>query len=420
MAPQLMFIGLGNMGRGMCKNLVLKGNLEKPLILYNRTKKRSEDLAATLPAGKTEVVGSIEEGVKKADIIFTIVSNDAAVKEAIDTVLQFDVKGKLIVDCSTIHPNTTKQVAENVLAKGAEFIASPVFGAPAAADAGVLIFVPAGPKPAIDRLRPYTTGVMGRGEIPFDDKPYESSLKLKLLGNSFVINMVTMLGEGLTLGEKAGVGVEPVKQFVDLLFGGVYSAYAERMIKGVYWQMDEPLFSADNARKDAGHAMDMAREAGVDLRLIKQSDDYLKVVADHAGGAKGDIAGIYGAVRKQNGLNSNRHNELDNHHLRPHPALDVCALHTEPARQSTEPIPNCKLIAMAQGYSILIGLVIVAAMCVGAWFLSPKGENQTTWRSSLIIAFISCYLMWFITFMAQLHPLIEPRRVNIKEGFQHE
>ncbi len=123
----------------MCKNLVLKGNLEKPLILYNRTKKRSEDLAATLPAGKTEVVGSIEEGVKKADIIFTIVSNDAAVKEAIDTVLQFDVKGKLIVDCSTIHPNTTKQVAENVLAKGAEFIASPVFGAPAAADAGVLM-----------------------------------------------------------------------------------------------------------------------------------------------------------------------------------------------------------------------------------------------------------------------------------------
>ncbi|KAJ3554186.1 hypothetical protein NPX13_g10681 [Xylaria arbuscula] len=31
---------------------------------------------------------------------------------------------------------------------------------------------------------------------------------------------------------------------------------------------------------------------------------------------------------------------------------------------------------MAQGYSIFIGAVIVAAMCVGAWFLSPKGENQ--------------------------------------------
>lgn len=59
---------------------------------------------------------------------------------------------------------------------------------------------------------------------------------------------------------------------------------------------------------------------------------------------------------------------------------------------------------------------------------NPFKDNQRltlvfgnrTWRSSLIIAFISCYLMWFITFMAQLHPLIAPRRVDIKEGFQHE
>lgn len=125
--------------QGMCKNLVEKGNLEKPLILYNRTKKRAEDLAATLPAGKTEVVDSIAEGVKKADIIFTIVSNDAAVKEAIGAILESDVKGKLVVECSTIHPDMTNQVAQDVLAKGAEFIASPVFGAPAAAAAGMLV-----------------------------------------------------------------------------------------------------------------------------------------------------------------------------------------------------------------------------------------------------------------------------------------
>ncbi|GAP90263.1 putative 6-phosphogluconate dehydrogenase protein [Rosellinia necatrix] len=302
MAPQLMWIGLGNMGRAMCKNLVEKGNLEKPLILYNRTKKRSEDLAATLPAGKTEVVESIEEGVKKADIIFTIVSNDAAVKEAIGAILQSDVTGKLVVECSTIDPDTSRQVAEEVLAKGGEFVTSPVFGAPAAADAGKLIFVPAGPKASIDRLRPYTTGVMGRAEIPFEDGPRESALRLKLLGNAFILNMVCALGEGLTLGEKTGVGAAPVRALVDLLFGGVYSGYAERMTEGVYWRMDEPLFSADNARKDAGHAIRMADAAGVDLRLAKLGDEYLKVVADHAGGAKGDIAGIYGAVRMQNGL----------------------------------------------------------------------------------------------------------------------
>ncbi|KAI1268749.1 ATPase, V0 complex, subunit E1/e2 [Xylariaceae sp. FL1019] len=75
---------------------------------------------------------------------------------------------------------------------------------------------------------------------------------------------------------------------------------------------------------------------------------------------------------------------------------------------------------MANGYSILWGLIVTAAACLAVWFLSPKGENQTTWRSSLIIAFTACYLMWAITFLAQLHPLIEPRRVNVRAGFQHE
>ncbi|KXJ85832.1 ATPase, V0 complex, subunit E1/e2 [Microdochium bolleyi] len=75
---------------------------------------------------------------------------------------------------------------------------------------------------------------------------------------------------------------------------------------------------------------------------------------------------------------------------------------------------------MATGFSIFIGLAVVVAMCVAAWFLSPKGENQTTWRSSLIIAFISCYLMWAITFLAQLHPLIVPKRNDLRKEFVHE
>ncbi|CAJ2513747.1 Uu.00g018660.m01.CDS01 [Anthostomella pinea] len=302
MAPQLMWIGLGNMGRGMCKNLVEKGNLDKPLIIYNRTKKRSEDLAAKLPKGKTEIVDSIEEGVKKADIIFTIVSNDAAVREAVSSALKGEVKGKLIVECSTIHPDTVEQVAKDVLAKGAEFVASPVFGAPPAADAGQLIFVPAGPKATIDKARPYFKGVMGKAEIPMDDKPYGTSQKLKLIGNSFILNMVSQLGEGLAMAEKTGVGVEPLKEFIDTLFGGVHSGYAQRMVSGTYWKMEEPLFSADNALKDAGHAINLAQSAGMELKNAKTAQGYLKGVAEYAGGSKGDIAGIYGIARQQAGL----------------------------------------------------------------------------------------------------------------------
>ncbi|KAI8654948.1 hypothetical protein NCS57_01242300 [Fusarium keratoplasticum] len=75
---------------------------------------------------------------------------------------------------------------------------------------------------------------------------------------------------------------------------------------------------------------------------------------------------------------------------------------------------------MAQGYAVFIGLVVIAALCVASWFLAPKGENQVLWRSSLILAIVSCYLMWAITFMAQLHPLIQPRRTGIREEYLDE
>ncbi|KAF7548309.1 hypothetical protein G7Z17_g7136 [Cylindrodendrum hubeiense] len=72
---------------------------------------------------------------------------------------------------------------------------------------------------------------------------------------------------------------------------------------------------------------------------------------------------------------------------------------------------------MAQGYAIFIGLVVIAALCAASWFFSPKGENQVLWRSSLILAIVSCYLMWALTFLAQLNPLIAPRRSDLRESF---
>ena len=120
----------------MCKNLVEKGDLSSPLIIYNRTLKRSQDLNASLASGKSIVATTISEVVSKSDIIFTCVGDDAAVDETIDEALKGDVKGKLFVDCSTIHPETSEGLQKRLTEAGAEFVAGPVFGPPAAADAG--------------------------------------------------------------------------------------------------------------------------------------------------------------------------------------------------------------------------------------------------------------------------------------------
>lgn len=111
----------------MAKNLVEKGSLTNPLILQNRTQKRADDLSTKLGSDKTKVVASIEEAVESSDLIFTCVGDDAAIKDTISAALKAgDVKGKIFVDCSTVHPDTTAELAEMITAKGAQFVACPV------------------------------------------------------------------------------------------------------------------------------------------------------------------------------------------------------------------------------------------------------------------------------------------------------
>ncbi|KKA26368.1 hypothetical protein TD95_001412 [Thielaviopsis punctulata] len=75
---------------------------------------------------------------------------------------------------------------------------------------------------------------------------------------------------------------------------------------------------------------------------------------------------------------------------------------------------------MATGASIFVGLFICIAMAVASYMFSPKGPNQILWRSSLILAIVSCYLMWAITFLAQLNPLVAPNRIDLRVPSGHE
>jgi len=306
MAPQLAWIGLGNMGRGMCKNVVEKGDLSKPLIIFNRTQKRATDLSQKLPSGKSVVASTIEEAVSKADIIFTCVGDDAAIEQTIDSALKGDVKGKLFVDCSTVHPDTTEALGKKITAKGAEFVACPVFGAPAMADNGQLVCVLAGPKECVEKVRPYTKGVMGRAVIDYAGQPYGKATTLKIIGNTFILNMVETLSEGHVLAEKSGLGNDNLHQFIETMFPGPYTAYSMRMMSGDYYKRDEPLFAVDLAKKDARHAQALAKASGTRMKAVEVADAHLTDVKKHMA-EKGDIAGIYGAVRQEAGLKFENH-----------------------------------------------------------------------------------------------------------------
>ncbi|RMY64586.1 hypothetical protein D0863_09714 [Hortaea werneckii] len=91
---------------------------------------------------------------------------------------------------------------------------------------------------------------------------------------------------------------------------------------------------------------------------------------------------------------------------------------------------------MANGWSLIISIIFIAVFSVAAWFLSPKGDTQTVWRSTLILSAWSCWLMWdaevvtgigtsqltmntAITFLAQWHPLIVPERGDLRPEYNN-
>ncbi|KAK1456864.1 hypothetical protein CMEL01_16221 [Colletotrichum melonis] len=429
MTQTLLWIGLGNIGRGMCKNIAEKSKLDKPLLIYNRTTKRATELSQSLHAGKTQVVEALGDAIAQADIIFTCVANDQAVEEIFATASQQKLEGKVFVECSTIAPGASEAAAKAVLDKGAEFICAPVFGAPAMVAAGNATLVLAGPKASIEKIRPYIDAMAAR-EINMADEPYHKASTLKVLGNTVILGMVEQLAETYVAAEKSGLGTGYVKQFVDAMFGGSpYPAYSVRMLEGDYYKREEPLFAVDLARKDAGHAMAIAKAAGTRLPNIENADRHLQIVKEHVG-PSGDMAGIYGAL-PAGALRRQLHPQLTSRtsylaqpsqrrqkqSTKQHD--DINAKPDIPAHPpKSPPLPN-QAAKMAQGYSIFVGLVIVVAMGAGAWFLSPKGDTQIIWRSSLLLALACCYLMWAITFLAQLHPLIEPKRSNLRESAVH-
>ncbi|KAL8653617.1 MAG: hypothetical protein Q9210_001995 [Variospora velana] len=283
----------------MCGNLVKKGNLGSPLILYNRTASRAQQLAQEL--GNCSVANSPSEAVAGADIIFTCLTDDHAVLELFRQILDNDVTGKLFVNCSTTQPATSDDLAAMAEKKGAGVVTMPVFGEPSMAEKGLLICVPAGKADLVDRVRPYCVGVIGRGVIDFSNEAHGKASLLKVIGNVFIVNMIETVAEGLVLAEKSNLGMENLHKFIQAIFPGPFALYSQRMISGDYYNREEPVVSIDMARHLAGEVLALAAASGTKLNAYENGYKHMEMVRSHAG-AKGDISGIYGAVRQESGL----------------------------------------------------------------------------------------------------------------------
>lgn len=260
MSETLGFIGLGNMGEAIATNLLRAGY---GLRVYNRTAAK----AAALKARGAAVVAGSAEVAAPGGIVFTMLSDDRAVKEVCLAAGSFVEKlgaGGVHVSLSTIAPATARRLAEHHARHKVEYVAAPVFGRPEAAAAKRLWVVASGGGAARKRVAPLLAAI-GQGTFEFGEEPGAANV-VKLCGNFLIASAIEALAEAFTLAEKNGVEKKDVAElFGKTLFNcPVYQGYGKQISAEVF----EPAgFRLALGLKDISLVLQTAGESSMAMPL---------------------------------------------------------------------------------------------------------------------------------------------------------
>jgi 3-hydroxyisobutyrate dehydrogenase len=188
------WIGTGKMGYPMAGLLIEAGADVK---IYNRTAAKAKPLGV-------EVVGKPSE-LADRDIVFSIVTDDTAIREMItgpDGVLSGSTLPKIISDSSTISIETSREIRAACESKGVMFLATPISGNGHAVAAGKATLGVSGPREAYDIARPYIAA-LGRAETYIGEG---DSARLAKLAHNVMLGVVAQcMAEITVLCEKGGI-----------------------------------------------------------------------------------------------------------------------------------------------------------------------------------------------------------------------
>ncbi|BCS02702.1 NAD(P)-dependent oxidoreductase [Aspergillus luchuensis] len=304
--PRFGWIGLGSMGQAMALNLQAHlSHINAPsLKFYNRTAARG------LPVHEIGGVQytNIPDLIANADICFIAVTDDTAVRSIIDTITTVGpeyLHQKLIVDTTTVHPDTSAWAKQRLGEHGATYIASPVFGATPTAQEGKLLFVVAGADEAVQRVEPYIVGVMGRKMMRLGEDVTRSTL-LKCTGNFLIGGMMELVAEAQVLAEKSGLGSEVLEGLLEEQYGPLLTSMSKRMTGGFYLpeRGQRPWSDVNLAIKDVSLGVSCAEGAGTDLPVARVVLDHLREARGYAeeNGRALDSSSMYGVLRERAGL----------------------------------------------------------------------------------------------------------------------
>ena len=260
---KLGFVGLGAMGKPMAKRLL---DASYGLSVYDVDGEAVAELAGLGANG----CSSPKEVAGQADIIFLSLPNSAIVNHVVagdDGVLAGAKAGSVIVDLSSVDPDTTRRLAAMASKKEVDYMDGPVSGGVSGAVAGTLTIMLGADQGSVEKVLPILNhlgkkivhvGGVGAGDA------------VKIVNNLLLGANMAALAEALVLGKKMGLEADTMSEIVGQGSGKSYVLDAKLqnfIMKGNF----KPGFAVDLQYKDLGLALDAAQKAKMPLPMTSQA-----------------------------------------------------------------------------------------------------------------------------------------------------
>jgi 2-hydroxy-3-oxopropionate reductase len=248
------FIGLGVMGRPMAEHLVRAGH---QVTVHNRSQ---GPVRALVEAG-AKAASSAAEAADGAEVVITMVPDSPDVEAVVlgeRGVLEAARRGLLLIDMSTIRPDTAREVAEAAAARGVRFLDAPVSGGQAGAVEATLSIMVGGSAEDFQAARPLLE-TLGRTIVHVG--PVGAGQTVKAANQLIVAGVIELVSEAIVLLEAHQVEMGPA---VEVLAGGLAgNQVLERKAADMLAHRFDPGFRIDLHHKDLQIVQAAARDAGV-------------------------------------------------------------------------------------------------------------------------------------------------------------
>lgn len=257
MSEVIGFIGLGRMGKSMAINMTRKGFR---LVVHDVNRAAVEELERHQARGAADAA----EVARASDVVVTCLPNSAVVRDVVGRGVVPNVRrGGVVMDMSTISPETTDAMAAAAAAAGLGFVDAPIGRLASHADRGESLFMVGGSEADFARVKPMLEAM---GTTIHHCGPVGTGTRTKLVNNFLAVCLAQLNGEALALSQRFGLDLEKTLEVLHgttATNGQLKLNLATKVLAGDV----EPGFSIDLAHKDLTLILEAANASRVPLQM---------------------------------------------------------------------------------------------------------------------------------------------------------